>query len=99
MMYGLIGEHLGHSFSADTHRRFGRYEYELKELSPAAGYAVKDSGTQDFFVSAGTSREVTFENTPLSARPARIAIIVSAITGFGIRKGSRFTGRVLPIFR
>ena len=33
--YYLIGEHLGHSFSADIHRRFGRYDYALKELSPA----------------------------------------------------------------
>ena len=33
--YYLIGEQLGHSFSADIHRRFGRYDYELKELSPA----------------------------------------------------------------
>lgn len=34
--YYLIGEHLGHSFSAEIHRAFGRYDYELKELSPAA---------------------------------------------------------------
>lgn len=34
--YYLIGEHLGHSFSAELHRAFGRYDYELKELSPAA---------------------------------------------------------------
>ena len=34
MEFGLIGEHLGHSFSADIHRRFGRYDYGLRELSP-----------------------------------------------------------------
>ena len=33
--YYLIGEHLGHSFSAEIHRAFGRYDYELKELTPA----------------------------------------------------------------
>lgn len=32
--YYLIGEHLGHSFSPAIHRFFGRYDYELKELSP-----------------------------------------------------------------
>lgn len=32
--YYLIGEHLGHSFSAELHRLFGRYDYALKELSP-----------------------------------------------------------------
>ena len=32
--YYLIGEHLGHSLSPEVHRAFGRYNYELKELSP-----------------------------------------------------------------
>ena len=32
-MYYLIGEKLGHSYSAEIHRSFGRYPYELKELS------------------------------------------------------------------
>lgn len=34
MQYGLIGEHLLHSFSPEIHRRIGDYPYELKELSP-----------------------------------------------------------------
>ena len=34
MQYGLIGEHLPHSFSPEIHRRIGDYPYELKELSP-----------------------------------------------------------------
>ena len=34
MIYGLIGEHLGHSFSAEIHARLGEEPYELKELSP-----------------------------------------------------------------
>ena len=34
MEYGLIGEHLPHSFSPEIHRRIGDYKYELKELSP-----------------------------------------------------------------
>ena len=34
MIYGLIGEHLGHSFSAEIHTRLGREPYELKELPP-----------------------------------------------------------------
>ena len=32
--YYLIGCPLGHSFSAQLHRRFGRYRYALKELAP-----------------------------------------------------------------
>lgn len=33
MKYGLIGEHLPHSFSKEIHERLG-YEYKLAELSP-----------------------------------------------------------------
>ena len=35
MQYGLIGERLGHSFSAELHRCFGRYDYSLFELAPS----------------------------------------------------------------
>ena len=34
MEYGLIGERLGHSFSADIHKKIGNYDYRLRELSP-----------------------------------------------------------------
>ena len=34
MIYGLIGEHLGHSFSAEIHARLGGEPYELRELPP-----------------------------------------------------------------
>ena len=34
MRYGLIGEHLGHSFSAPIHEKITGEAYELKELSP-----------------------------------------------------------------
>lgn len=33
MEYGLLGEHLPHSFSKIIHEKFGKYNYELKELS------------------------------------------------------------------
>ena len=33
MKYGLIGEHLGHSFSKEIHEQIGGYEYELVELN------------------------------------------------------------------
>lgn len=33
MQYGLIGEHLGHSFSKMIHEKFGYYHYDLKEIS------------------------------------------------------------------
>ena len=34
MKYGLIGEHLGHSFSAPIHEQMTGEPYELKELAP-----------------------------------------------------------------
>ncbi len=35
MKYGLIGEHLGHSFSREIHGMLSGEPYELRELSPA----------------------------------------------------------------
>ena len=35
MEYGLIGEHLPHSFSPEIHKRIGDYKYEIKELAPS----------------------------------------------------------------
>ncbi|MBQ6877154.1 MAG: shikimate dehydrogenase [Oscillospiraceae bacterium] len=34
MEYGLIGEHLPHSFSPEIHNKIGNYKYEIKELRP-----------------------------------------------------------------
>lgn len=33
-VYGLLGEHLGHSFSPEIHKRLGGYDYALFEKSP-----------------------------------------------------------------
>ncbi|MCR4936070.1 MAG: hypothetical protein K5990_06250 [Oscillospiraceae bacterium] len=35
MRYGLLGEHLPHSFSKEIHERLGLYRYELIELAPS----------------------------------------------------------------
>lgn len=34
MQYGLLGEHLPHSFSQEIHARIGRYDYHLCEVAP-----------------------------------------------------------------
>lgn len=34
MKYGLIGEHLGHSFSKAIHEKIADYVYEIKEIAP-----------------------------------------------------------------
>lgn len=36
MLYGCIGEKLGHSFSKEIHNKIGAYSYELKEIAPDA---------------------------------------------------------------
>jgi len=36
MAFGLIGEHLGHSYSPEIHKRLRGYEYELCPMPPAA---------------------------------------------------------------
>ena len=36
MEFGLIGEHLGHSFSCEIHAKLAGYRYELRELPPSA---------------------------------------------------------------
>ena len=41
--------------------------YKVTELEPASGYAIKESATQECFISGGESKVLTFENTPLSA--------------------------------
>lgn len=35
MQYGLIGEHLTHSYSREIHAKIADYTYELRELAPA----------------------------------------------------------------
>ncbi len=34
MLYGCIGERLGHSFSKEIHNKIGSYSYELMEIAP-----------------------------------------------------------------
>ena len=41
--------------------------YKVKELEPKTGYAIKDSDTQECYIKSGTTKVLTFENTPLSA--------------------------------
>ena len=36
MKYGLIGEHLGHSFSKEIHEKIADYKYEICEIAPEA---------------------------------------------------------------
>ncbi len=41
--------------------------YQVTETEPAKGYAIKEPGEQSVFLKGGESRELVFENIPLSA--------------------------------
>ena len=60
--------------------------FRVKELEPPAGFAIKDSDTQEAFVQAGKGHTFRFENTPLSAL---VVYKQDSVTGSGI-SGCRF---------
>ena len=65
--------------------------YKVQELEPAPGYQIKDPATQECFIEAGKPKNLTFENTPLSA------IVVwkyDSVTGKAI-EGATFQVRYL----
>ena len=41
--------------------------FRIEEEEPASGYAIKDPAVQECYIKAGTSKVLTFQNTPLSA--------------------------------
>jgi len=56
--------------------------YRVTEIAPAAGYAIKEPAVQEFFLKAGTSKEITFENVPLSAL---IVFKYDSVTGEAVK--------------
>ena len=59
MKCGLIGEHLGHSFSAPIHNELADYSYELRELTPSeVGDFVKNGGFDAFNVTIPYKKDV-----------------------------------------
>lgn len=65
--------------------------YRVTEVEPADGYAMKDPTTQQFYLTAGTGKTVTFENTPLSGIVVRK---VDADTG-AVLQGAKFSLKYL----
>ena len=41
--------------------------YKVQEIDPPSGYAKSAVDTQEFYLTSGTRKSITFENTPLSA--------------------------------
>ena len=60
--------------------------YRVQEVEPAAGYSIKEPVSQDIYIKAGESKELTFENTPLNAL---IIKKVDGVTGH-VLQGAKF---------
>ena len=73
--YGLLGEHLGHSFSPQIHKMIGGYDYDLFERSPEELEEFLRSGPFDAInvTKPGTSAA----SIPLSA--ARMEVCTATI--------------------
>ena len=65
--------------------------YRVTEVEPTDGYAMKDPTTQQFYLTAGTGKTITFENTPLSGLVIRK---VDADTG-AVLQGAKFSLKYL----
>ena len=65
--------------------------YKATELAPKSGYAIKGSATQECYIKAGTSKVLTFENTPLSAL---VVYKYDSITGAAV-EGATFQVKYL----
>lgn len=65
--------------------------YRVTEVEPADGYEIKDPATQQFYLTAGTGKTATFENTPLSGLVIKK---VDADTG-AVLQGAKFSLKYL----
>ena len=80
MRCGLIGEHLGHSFSAIIHERIADYSYELRELPPeAVGDFVRNGGLDAFNVTIPYKKTVMPYLDRISQEARRIGAVNTVV--------------------
>lgn len=80
MRCGLIGEHLGHSFSAIIHKKIADYSYELRELTPCdVGNFVKDGGFDAFNVTIPYKKTVMPFLDSISDEARRIGAVNTVV--------------------
>ena len=76
MEFGLIGERLGHSYSAEIHRAFGAYDYELKSMPPeAVGPFLKDKSFRGINVTIPYKKAVIPYCDEISATAQKIGSV------------------------
>lgn len=88
MKYGLIGEHLSHSFSVEIHKALGNDDYELLELSPET--------VADFFAKrdfCGVNVTIPYKETvlPLLDEITKEAAAIGAVNTV-VNRGGRLVG-------
>ena len=88
MIFGLIGEHLGHSFSAEIHARLGKEPYELREL-PQDG--VEDFLRKEDF--RGVNVTIPYKQTvmPFLDEISETARAIGAVNTI-VRRGGKLFG-------
>ena len=89
MIFGLIGEHLGHSFSAEIHARLGKEPYELRELAPedVAGF-LREGDFRGINVTIPYKQAVI----PYLGRISETADAIGAVNTIVRRNGKLFGG-------
>ena len=89
MIFGLIGEHLGHSFYAEIHARLGKEPYELRELAPedVAGF-LREGDFRGINVTIPYKQAVI----PYLGRISETADAIGAVNTIVRRNGKLFGG-------
>lgn len=82
MRCGLIGEHLGHSFSKIIHAQIADYSYELVELEPdKVGDFVRSGGFDAFNVTIPYKKTVMPYLDEISPEAVRIGAVNTVVKG------------------
>ena len=88
MIYGLIGEHLGHSFSAEIHARLGEEPYQLRELAPEqVGSFLREGDFRGINVTIPYKQTVIPYLDEISGTAKEIGAVNTIV-----RRGGRLTG-------
>ena len=86
--FGLIGGNLGHSYSKEIHRYFGKYDYDLFETDAEhLGDVIRNSEYKGFNVTSPYKKTVMTMCDELSADAIRIGSVNTIVKSGGILKG------------
>lgn len=88
MKYGLIGSHLGHSYSKEIHAALGEYKYELTEIEPSdLKTFLKKRKFKGINVTIPYKQETMKYLNSVSQQAKRIGSVNTVVKRFGRLKG------------